>query len=292
MSEALHRYLQQQQIDPGLVLKRLQQIDRPLGRWLQQQRQQQERPLLVGINGAQGTGKSTFAATLKILLLEEFGLQSAVLSLDDYYLTQQQRAERSITIHPLLKTRGVPGTHDLPLLELQLQQLRQLQPGESLQLPRFDKSQDERSGYEMWCVPPSGVDLILLEGWCVGAVAEPPAALDRPLNALERDLDPEAVWRTFVNKSLNEEYQQLFAGLDRLLMLQAPDMEAVVEWRQLQERKLRQRSGGEGMSEAEVHHFIQHFERLTRHMLLELPQTADVVLPLGRDHQIQTIRFK
>jgi len=66
MMELLIEYLQEQQVDPTPILQRLEQIDYPLGAWLQQQCCEINRPLLVGLNGAQGTGKSTFAAGLKV----------------------------------------------------------------------------------------------------------------------------------------------------------------------------------------------------------------------------------
>ncbi|MBT3308470.1 MAG: hypothetical protein HN382_03065 [Gammaproteobacteria bacterium] len=291
MSTALCAYLHSQQIDPAPILQRLEQIDRPLGVWLQKQCQQHSRPWVVGINGAQGTGKSTFAATLQILLREEFQLQSLVLSLDDYYLSKEQRLQRAAAIHPLLATRGVPGTHDIEQLNVQLSQLSSIKPGGTIRLPRFDKATDDRSSSESWCCHSSGIDLILLEGWCIGARAQQRSLLSEPINELERQQDKDAVWRSYVNQQLENRYSTLFQQLDCLLMLQAPSFDVVVEWRQLQEQKLKQHRLGRGMSNAAVRDFVSHFERLTRHMLVELPQRADVVLPLGWDHQIQSVRF-
>jgi D-glycerate 3-kinase len=291
VSSILYDYLQSQQIDPTPILERLEHIDRPLGTWLQKQCQQYSRPWIIGINGAQGTGKSTFAATLQILLREEFQLQSLVLSLDDYYLSKEQRLQRAAAIHPLLVTRGVPGTHDIELLNVQLSQLSSIKPGGAIRLPHFDKATDDRSSSEPWCCPSSGIDLILLEGWCVGARAQQRSLLLEPINELERQQDKDAVWRSYVNQQLEDSYSTLFQQLDCLLMLQVPSFDVVVEWRQLQEQKLKQHRLGGGMSNAAVRDFVSYFERLTRHMLVELPQCADVVLPLGWDHQIQSIRF-
>lgn len=49
-------------------------------------------------------------------LLQAQGLAAVALSLEDFYLTRQQRAEFARRVHPLVQTRGVPGTHDIALV--------------------------------------------------------------------------------------------------------------------------------------------------------------------------------
>ncbi len=290
-SGSLEGYLRQQKIEPDLVMGHLDHIHRPLCNWLGGRCAESRRPLLVGINGAQGTGKSTLSAMVRILLEEELGLQSVVLSLDDYYLGREQRAHLASAVHPLLRTRGVPGTHDLEQLSRVLGQLLEIDPGESVELSKFDKASDDCSAPELWHCSPRGVDLVLLEGWCVGATPELDEALAAPVNELESRHDPEGVWRHFVNRQLAQEYQQLFSMLDHLITLQPPDMESVVEWRTLQEEKLGRDRRERSLLEEEIREFVSHFERLTRHMWSELPHRSDILLTIGADHQPDRIRF-
>jgi D-glycerate 3-kinase len=236
----------------------------------------------VGVCGSQGSGKSTMALVLR-RLLETQGLHTVAVSIDDLYLTRAARLELSRQIHPLLKTRGVPGTHDVAL---GLQMLGELRHPGTVALPSFDKSQDDRRPPEQWPRMQGPAQVVILEGWCVGAVPQDAAALAAPVNALERDLDGDGTWRRYVNTALAGDYQRLFAQLDRLVLLQAPDFDVVHGWRLEQEHKLRARLAAEGrdpalsMSDAEIERFIQHYERLTRHILAEMPARADVVVRL------------
>lgn len=123
------------------------------------------------------------------------------------------------------------------------------------------------------------VDVILFEGWCVGARAQGAAALVQPVNALERLEDPDGIWRTYVNDQLDGPYQPLFGMLHDLVLLQPPGFEVVAGWRAEQEAKLRARTG-KGMDAAELDRFLAHYERLTRWILTEMPDRADWVVPL------------
>ena len=234
------------------------------------------RPLIVGINGAQGSGKSTVAKFLEVLLVEH-NLRGVIVSLDDLYLTHDERLAAAENEHPLFATRGVPGTHDIVLGE---KILDALQAGRPATLPRFDKASDDRSLETTLIDHP--VEVILLEGWCVGAVAQGLASLREPINALERDEDPAGVWRGYINEQLDGSYQALFGKLHDLILLQAPSFEVVHGWRIEQEHKLRDRAGG-GMSDEEIARFIAHYERLTRWILAEMPGRADWVVPLDEN---------
>lgn len=253
-------------------------------------------PLFVGLCGAQGSGKSTMALGLAALL-DHAGLPTAQLSLDDLYLTAAARQHLAETVHPLLRTRGVPGTHDLPLGLALLAELRRAGPDSTSALPRFDKASDDRCPEAEWRAFRGRPAVILLEGWCVGARPQPEAALAEPVNALERDEDPDGTWRRTVNNRLGGAYQALFGQLDLLLLLRAPDFPTVFAWRKQQEDKLRARLQAEGrdtglpgvMDDAALQRFISHYERLTRHILAEMPQRADLVVALGEDRQIEGI---
>jgi D-glycerate 3-kinase len=243
---------------------------------------------VIGINGAQGTGKSTLAKLLQTLLQAD-GLSVVNLSIDDFYYPRQTRDDLAIDIHPLLKSRGVPGTHDVAFAINTLDTLRTLSPIETLALPQFDKASDEPVATDEWAGVSGPVDLVILEGWFVGVSPEDAAALNKPINTLEENEDELGVWRAYVNDKLATEYQNLFSQISQLVFLKAPNFEQVYEWRALQEQKLKEeRKAGAGlMNEAELKRFIQQFERLTRHCLASLPNRADVVLELDSNHRIQ-----
>jgi D-glycerate 3-kinase len=237
--------------------------------------------LVAGLCGAQGCGKSTLAAALARQLAGD-GLRVATLSLDDLYLPRAARAALARDVHPLFATRGVPGTHDVPL---GLATIAALARGEAAALPRFDKGRDDRLPESRWPRAPAGCQVLLLEGWCVGAIAQPDSDLARPVNALEAAEDADGIWRAHANAALTGPYRQLFACFDRLILLAAPGWQVVARWREQQEAELRSRSPG-AMTPDQVVRFIQHYERLTRWILAEMPARADVVVRLGDDREV------
>lgn len=240
--------------------------------------------LVVGINGAQGSGKSTLCDFLGLVLAEAYGCKAAAFSIDDIYKTRAERERLSREVHPLLLTRGVPGTHDTGLGLATLRKLKSAAPWTLTALPCFDKAKDDRRPEPEWPRFRGRPDVILFEGWCVGSVAQPDAALAEPVNELERDEDPDGAWRRHVNERLQGEYTALFGELDRLVMLRVPGMESVFQWRSLQERKLAARTGPDAghrlMAAPALRRFIMHYERLTRHNLAEMPARADLTLCL------------
>ena len=245
-------------------------------------------PLIVGINGAQGTGKSTLAELIQ-RLLDESGYRVVHLSIDDFYLSRARRIELAQQVHPLLATRGVPGTHDTSLALATLESLLAATAKDQVVLPAFDKSLDDCVNLDHCPRIRGPLDLILLEGWFVGATPQADAELEVPVNDLERDDDVDGRWRRYVNTQLGLDYQRLFAMIHYLIVLQAPGFEMVFDWRSTQELKLREHklsAGSNGnaaglMDEKELQRFIQHFERLTRHCLQTLPPKADAVLQLN-----------
>ncbi len=250
-------------------------------------------PLLVGICGAQGSGKTTVSAQIQALLQGD-GLKVVVLSIDDLYLTRETRAELGKRVHPLLQTRGVPGTHDV---ELGLAVIEALGHAGTVSIPEFDKSSDDRVPSTKWRQVDAPVDIIILEGWCVGATPQSESALLTPINDWERTFDPDGAWRRFVNQSLAGRYQRLFSRIDLLILLKSPAFDVVFGWRLEQEQKLRETVEKQGrhaahvMSDTEVLHFISHYERLTRHILNEMPARADVLVALDTSRQPTVLRL-
>jgi D-glycerate 3-kinase len=256
------------------------EVCRPLAARAERLRQERAATVVVGLCGAQGSGKSTIAAATAGLVAAR-GLSASVLSLDDVYLGRAERLRLASRVHPLLSTRGPPGTHDVALACRTLDALSR--PG-AVALPAFDKGRDARRPQVDWRRVEAPVDVVLFEGWCVGARPQPQAALAEPVNRLERDEDPDGTWRRFVNAELAEAYAGLFARLDALVLLAAPNFEVVAGWRAEQEAKLRARTGL-GMSEAEIDRFVAHYERLTRWILDEAPARADWVVRLDAERR-------
>lgn len=243
-------------------------------------------PLVVGICGSQASGKSTLSAQL-VSRFAARGVRSATLSIDDLYLTRAERTELARTVHPLLQTRGVPGTHDIAL---GLGVFAAMDAGKDCPLPRFDKARDDRAPFAEWPSLPPDTRLLIFEGWCVGAVPQAAAALVHPVNPLERDEDADGRWRQHVNAMLGGPYQQLFARLDMLVLLAAPGFGVVRDWRIEQEQGLARSSppGAAGlMSVAQIDRFILHYQRLTTHILTEMPGRADLVISLASDRTIR-----
>ena len=243
---------------------------------------------ILGIQGGQGTGKSTVAALLTLLLRSK-GIRVAQLSLDDFYLSKTDRLDLAKNVHPLLSSRGVPGTHNTQLMGETLNRLQQLEMGENLVLPSFDKSKDDLSEQPFLPEVEGPIDLIILEGWFVGLTPESESALQAPINDLEANEDPDCSWRIYVNQKLATEYQELFQHISLLVTLQAPDFKQIIHWRTLQEDKLKARSAENTdgiMDLLELKRFVQHFERLTRHGLATMPSTADITYQLDSNHRI------
>jgi len=238
---------------------------------------------IVGINGCQGSGKSTLAALLVKMMNGMLGLRCINLSIDDFYLTHQERQSLASEVHPLLATRGVPGTHDVALA---IDTIKALSQSGQVSVPRFDKAIDDRSPEEQWPQLVAPVDVIVLEGWCLSIGPQDESQLEQSINELETREDPDGTWRRYVNAVLKDQYLALYDLVDFLVMLKAPDFNKVYEWRQNQEDKLAAAQKQENsdsnriMSPEELKRFIQHYERVTRHGLETLQEKADVVFQL------------
>lgn len=245
--------------------------------------EQHKAPYFVGINGCQGSGKSTFTEFVGEYLRTQHNLNVSILSLDDFYLTSKERKELANNIHPLLATRGVPGTHNVTLLKNTLKNLHQQK--QDYITPIFDKSIDEPYPKEEWTKVNAPIDIILFEGWCWGVPPQTEEALNTPINTLESQHDPDKEWRTYVNEQITKHYQPLYNMMNYWIVLQAPSFDCVHQWRFEQEQKLakKTRAGSKNavMNSDEILTFIQYFQRLTVQALKTLPESADVTLFLN-----------
>lgn len=231
------------------------------------------RPYVLGLSGLQGSGKSTLAREMKTQA-EARGWPTEVLSLDDFYYARSERELLAHQIHPLLRTRGVPGTHEIELLLSVLAALPHASDKLPVSYPRFDKGRDTRTPPSRWPRITRPPRLIILEGWALGIRPQLQAALQAPVNELEYREDPYGHWRHWVNKQLRG-YQPLWRKLDALIVLQAPNWDVVRQWRSQQEEELLARHAPLAMDASAMLHFLAHFERLSRHALATLPAIAD-----------------
>ncbi|MGB0133113.1 kinase [Dokdonella sp.] len=244
--------------------------------------------MVLGLSALQGSGKTTLAAQLACASKAR-GLDAIALSLDDFYLGRRDRSKLARLIHPLLRTRGVPGTHDVALLESVLDALRTARDNPFPRVPRFDKGRDTRLPPSRWRAIRQPPHLIILEGWCVGLGAEDRNSLGRPINALESSEDSDGRWRRWVNRQLAGNYCRLWQKLDRLLVLQAPGFDVVQGWRDEQEQVLRARGARQAMPAHAISRFVAHTERLSQHALNSLPARADVLVRLGTRREVRSI---
>jgi D-glycerate 3-kinase len=280
---------------PAAYRQMVDRIHRPAAARIAEARRALGRTIVAGLCGSQGSGKSTMAAFLRALL-EDQGLKTAVLSIDDLYLTLSERERLAEEVHPLLRTRGVPGTHDVGLGQALIDVLSD--GVAEVSMPRFDKAEDTRAPAETWPRLISPVDVILLEGWCVGAIPQGEAALARPVNALEREEDAGGVWRRYVNARLAGDYAGLFGRIDILALLEAPSFEVVYGWRSLQEKKLADKvrlqglTGTKVMDALQIRRFLMFYQRLTEWILEEMPGRADILMPLDEDHRFLGVKFR
>ena len=234
---------------------------------------------VFAIAGLQGTGKSTLSAQVADLATGE-GRKVVSLSIDDFYLGHEARQRLGREIHPLCATRGVPGTHDVALA---CEVLDALAAGRRTALPRFDKIADDREPESRWPVV-DHADLTILEGWFLKVPAEDDAALADPINALERNEDPDGTWRRWSNDALAKDYPALWKRLPRLLFLQGPGFDIVPRWRWEQEQTLQaQHPDRKAMTHRQVMRFVQFFERVSRQAMRTLPRIADRTIRLDAE---------
>ncbi len=252
-------------------------------------------PYFIGLAGGQGTGKTTISSILKIILTKYFKLKVFKISIDDLYKTRKDRMSLSKKIHPMLLTRGVPGTHDINIMIKFFENLKN-KKFKKLKLPKFDKSIDDRRSKKFWYTINKRPDVIILEGWCVGAKSENNKSLKRNVNSLEKTNDKMMIWRKFVNNNLKNSYKNLFSQINCLIYLKAKNFKLLQQWRLKQEKKLliksKQKKNSKIMNKAAVINFMQTYQRITQNMFKYAPKYSSIILNLNSNHQINSVFYK
>ena len=273
--------------------KNLKKIYIPIAFWINNKWKKKGKTLLVGLSASQGSGKTTVAAILSIILKIFFKRNTCVISIDDFYKTLSDRKKMAENKHLLFKTRGVPGTHDIGLIKNFFAATKK-KKFKKIKLPKFNKSIDDRLKKNNWHNIKKKPEIVILEGWCVGAKAKSNSSLQKPINFLEKNEDKNLIWRKFVNDRLKKEYKSVFAMIDHFIFMKVPNFKMVFKWRLLQENKLRKKSHSKKriMSYNKVKRFIMFYERITLQMIKDLSKSASIVMSLKKNHEIKKVLFR
>ena len=274
-------------------IKSLKNFYIPLSFWIESKYQKKKKTLFLGLSGGQGSGKTTVSRILKIILKIFFKRRVHISSIDDFYKTSASRKKMSKEIHPLFDTRGVPGSHDINFIK-NFFTLTKNKKNKQIKLPKFDKLKDDRVKKKYWINVKKKPEIVILEGWCVGAKPQPNYLIKKPINDLEKNEDKDSRWRKYVNQKLKNEYKKIFSTLDYFIFMKVPNFKMVFKWRLLQEHKMRKKhnSNKKIMSNNDIKRFIMHYERITLQMIKDLSKSASIVMLLKKNHQINKILFK
>ena len=266
----------------------------PICFWITKKADKQK-PYFIGLAGGQGTGKTTISSIIKIILEKYFKLKVLKISIDDFYKTRKERINLSKKIHPMLMTRGVPGTHDIKMM-LEFFKKTKVKSFKKMKIPNFNKAIDDRSPKKNWYSINQQPDIIIFEGWCVGARAEINKTLKKPINSIEKTNDENLVWRKYVNHQLKTKYKKLYSQLNCMIYLKAKNFSLLQKWRLKQEKKLwlktKKKSRHKIMSKGDVINFMQTYQRITQNMFKNMPKYASIILNLNDNHQIKSAVYK
>jgi len=271
----------------------LKKIYIPISFWIENKYKKKGETLILGFSGGQGSGKTTVTGILKIILKKFFKRRIHVSSIDDFYKTLEDRNKISNKIHPLLKTRGVPGTHDINLVKDFFNIVRK-KKFKKIKLPKFEKARDNRLKKKYWYSIKKKPEIVILEGWCVGAKPQSSTLIKRPINILEKNEDKDLKWRKYVNEKLKKEYKELFRMIDYFIFMKIPNFNMVFKWRLLQENKLKKKLHLKKkiMSYNVIKRFIMFYQRITLQMSKDLSKSASIVMLLNKNHEVKKVLFK
>ena len=282
------KYLKKQEVTGKPIVDKLGKLNKfylPLSEWIYSIYNKDRKTKIIGLSGGQGAGKSTITGILKLILKKKYGLNLCVFSIDDFYKKKSDRLKMSKRTHPLFITRGVPGTHDITLINKTINKLKQ-KKFRTVLIPKFDKSKDDRFQKNKWQKIAVKPDIIIFEGWCVGTTHQNSAELKKPLNFIEKKYDKNSKWRKIVNNLVKKRYKSLFSQIDKLVYLKVPNFNYIIKWRWLQEQKMKLTSKNKKtMSKIQVKEFIMFYERLTKHMMKNYSKISDLTIFLDKHHR-------
>ena len=292
------KFLKSQEIMSEPFRDKLGQLNRfylPIGKMINDEYLKNKKTKIIGLTGGQGSGKSTISKILKIILKEGFSLDTVIFSIDDFYKTFKERKLMSKKISPLFLTRGVPGTHDINMM-LDFFKKSKARKFKNMKLPNFNKAIDDRFPKNKWNTINKRPDVIIFEGWCVGARAESNKTLKKSINSMEKANDHKLVWRKYVNQQLKTKYKKLYSQLNCMIYLKAKNFTLLQKWRLKQERKLwlkaKKKSKHKIMNKFDVINFMQTYQRITQNMFKNMPKYASIILNLNDNHQIKSAVYK
>ena len=240
------------------------------------------------ISGSQGAGKSTLATLFKLVIEKNYKKKVMLLSIDDYYLSKNQRLKLSKKIHPLMITRGVPGTHNITALKDHINHFKKQHF--PIITPTFNKLKDDISRKRKVI---KNAQILLLEGWCCGSKPISNKYLFKNINSIENVFDKNKIWRKYYNSLLQNEYKDVFSLFDKQIYIQIPSFKYVLNWRYLQEKSNASKSNNkEFMNKVDLHMFIQHYEKLTKWMMKTMPDKADIILKVDENQKIKKLLFR
>ena len=288
------RFLRSQEVLSEPFRDKLGQLKKfyiPIGNSIYKIYEKEKITKVIGLTGGQGSGKSTISNILKIVLKEYFNLETIIFSIDDFYKTFKDRKKMSKKISPLFLTRGVPGTHETKLLYNCIKSLKK-KNFKKITIPKFDKSIDDRSPKNKWQKIKKKPNIVIFEGWCVGAKPQKNKDLLVPINTLEKVNDKKKIWRTRVNQELKDQYKKIFNLIDVSIFLKVPSFKHIYKWRLLQEKKLKAVSRGKKiMNSKQIKKFIMFYERLTKHMLKNLSHQSDILIKIDEKHKLKSLKL-
>ena len=282
------KYLKKQEVFGKPIVDKIGKLNKfylPLSEWIYSIYSKDFKTKIIGLSGGQGAGKSTITGILKLILKKKYDLNLCVFSIDDFYKTKNDRLIMSKKKHPLFITRGVPGTHDITLLNNTIRKLKE-KKFRTVLIPKFDKSKDDRYRKNKWQKIKIKPDIIIFEGWCVGTTHQNNNELKRPLNLIEKKYDENLKWRKTVNNLIKKRYKNIFNKIDKLVFLKVPDFNYIIKWRWLQEQKMKLTTKSKKtMSKTEVKEFIMFYERLSKHMIKNYSKISDLTIFLDKKHR-------
>ena len=282
------KYLKKQEVSGKPIVDKIGKLNKfylPLSEWIYSVYSKDFETKIIGLSGGQGAGKSTITGILKLILKKKYDLNLCVFSIDDFYKTKNDRLIMSKKKHPLFITRGVPGTHDITLLNKTIRKLKK-KKFRTVLIPKFDKSKDDRLSKSKWQKIKIKPDIIIFEGWCVGTTHQNNIELKKPLNLIEKKYDKNLKWRKIVNNLIKKRYKNLFNKIDKLVYLKVPHFNYIIKWRWLQEQKMKLTTKSKKtMSKTQVKEFIMFYERLTKHMMKNYSKISDLTIFLDKNHR-------